>query len=199
MAAVSTSARVALRASRFNLMAVRAVSRPSSCLNTHRTYTAWTHVGSAKRSTFNSSISNQSAAAFSTTSVWRHGALPRPAPGTGFKVNFITQDGETVTVEANDGESLLDVARANDLDVEGACEASLACSTCHLILDEESYNKLEEPSDEENDMLDLAFGLTDTSRLGCQVLMSKELDGLIAKIPSATRNMYVDGAKPKHH
>jgi len=67
-----------------------------------------------------------------------------------------------VTVEANEGESLLDVARANDLDVEGACEASLACSTCHLILDESSFDKLEEPSDEENDMLDLAFGLSDT-------------------------------------
>ncbi|KAF9357512.1 hypothetical protein BGX34_009348 [Mortierella sp. NVP85] len=130
---------------------------------------------------------------------WKHGALPRPAPGTGFKVHFIKQDGEKVTVEANDGESLLDLARAHDLDVEGACEASLACSTCHLILDEESFDKLEEPSDEENDMLDMAFGLTDTSRLGCQVLMCKELDGLTAKIPSATRNMYVDGAKPKHH
>ncbi|KAF9407816.1 hypothetical protein BGZ94_002554 [Podila epigama] len=125
--------------------------------------------------------------------------MPRPAPGTGIKVNFITQEGKTVTVEANEGESLLDVARANDLDVEGACEASLACSTCHLVLDEDSFDKLEEPSDEENDMLDLAFGLTDTSRLGCQVLMTKELEGLTAKIPSATRNMYVDGAKPKHH
>ncbi|KAG0364155.1 hypothetical protein BGZ54_007789, partial [Gamsiella multidivaricata] len=93
---------------------------------------------------------------------WQHGALPRPSPGTGLKVHFIKQDGEKVTVEANDGESLLDVARANDLDVEGACEASLACSTCHLILDENSFNKLEEPSDEENDMLDLAYGLTDT-------------------------------------
>ncbi|KAF8936675.1 hypothetical protein BGZ58_003861 [Dissophora ornata] len=135
----------------------------------------------------------------SSNRVCQHGALPRPAPGTGLKVHFVKHDGEKVTVEANDGESLLDVARANDLDVEGACEASLACSTCHLILDEKSFDKLEEPSDEENDMLDLAYGLTDTSRLGCQVLMSKELDGLTAKIPSATRNMYVDGAKPKHH
>ncbi|KAG0086063.1 hypothetical protein BGZ93_008169 [Podila epicladia] len=138
-------------------------------------------------------------AAFSTSAVWHHGAMPRPAPGQGIKVNFITREGETVTVEANEGESLLDVARANDLDVEGACEASLACSTCHLILDDKSFSKLEEPSDEENDMLDLAFGLSDTSRLGCQVLMTKELAGLTAKIPSATRNMYVDGAKPKHH
>ncbi|KAF9141819.1 hypothetical protein BGX30_004069 [Mortierella sp. GBA39] len=138
-------------------------------------------------------------AAFSTGAVWQHGSMPRPAPGTGIKVNFVKPDGETVTVEANEGESLLDLARATDMDVEGACEASLACSTCHLILDEASFDKLEEPSDEENDMLDLAFGLTDTSRLGCQVLMTKELEGLTAKIPSATRNMYVDGAKPKHH
>ncbi|KAK3831202.1 MAG: ferredoxin [Linnemannia elongata] len=134
-----------------------------------------------------------------TLTVWQHGSMPRPAPGTGIKVNFVRTNGETVTVEANEGESLLDLARAYDMDVEGACEASLACSTCHLILDEASFDKLEEPSDEENDMLDLAFGLTDTSRLGCQVLMTKELEGLTAKIPSATRNMYVDGAKPKHH
>ncbi|KAF9438187.1 hypothetical protein BGZ76_009285 [Entomortierella beljakovae] len=142
---------------------------------------------------------HQQIAKFSAGSVWQHGALPRPAPGKGFKVHFIKPDGEKVTAEANDGESLLDLSRAYDLDLEGACEASLACSTCHVILDDESFNKLEEPTDEENDMLDMAFGLTDTSRLGCQVLMSKELDGLTAKIPSATRNMYVDGAKPKHH
>ncbi|KAG0280655.1 hypothetical protein BGZ95_009294 [Linnemannia exigua] len=147
----------------------------------------------------NNSLIQRQAAAFSTGAVLQHGSMPRPAPGTGIKVNFVKPDGETVTVEANEGESLLDLARATDMDVEGACEASLACSTCHLILDDASFDKLEEPSDEENDMLDLAFGLTDTSRLGCQVLMTKELEGLTAKIPSATRNMYVDGAKPKHH
>ncbi|KAF9979338.1 Adrenodoxin-like protein 1, mitochondrial [Actinomortierella ambigua] len=136
---------------------------------------------------------------FSTTSALLHSKRPRPGPNEGYEVNFITQDGEKVTVRAHEGESLLDVAWANDLDLEGACEASLACSTCHLILDEESFDKLEEPCDEENDMLDLAFGLTDTSRLGCQVLMNKDLDGITARIPSATRNMYVDGAKPKHH
>ncbi|KAI7823368.1 2Fe-2S ferredoxin-type domain-containing protein [Gamsiella multidivaricata] len=112
----------------------------------------------------------------------------RPGPGEGFTVNFIMQDGEEITVQAHEGESLLDAAWANDIDIEGACEASLACSTCHLILDTESYSKLEEPTDEENDMLDLAFGLTDTSRLGCQVLMNKELDGIVAKLPAITRN-----------
>ncbi|KAJ2286384.1 mitochondrial matrix iron-sulfur protein, partial [Coemansia sp. RSA 353] len=55
------------------------------------------------------------------------------------------------------------------------------------------------PTDEENDMLDLAFGLTDTSRLGCQVLLTPEMEGMRIKLPSATRNFYVDGAKPAHH
>lgn len=75
----------------------------------------------------------------------------------------------------------------------GACEGSVACSTCHVILPEEYYDLLPEPEDDENDMLDMAFGLTDTSRLGCQVKLTKELDGLIATLPSATRNMFVDG------
>ncbi|RKP34748.1 hypothetical protein BJ085DRAFT_36165 [Dimargaris cristalligena] len=66
-------------------------------------------------------------------------------------------------------------------------------------MDPEDYDKLEEPSDEENDMLDLAFGLTETSRLGCQVVMTKDLDGLVVRMPSATRNMAVDGFKPKPH
>ncbi|KAF9437274.1 Cytochrome c oxidase assembly protein cox15 [Entomortierella beljakovae] len=112
----------------------------------------------------------------------------RPGPDEGFEVNFIMQDGEEITVRAHENESLLDVAWANDIDIEGACEASLACSTCHLILDPDTYQKLEEPTDEENDMLDLAFGLTDTSRLGCQVLMNKEIDGIVAKLPVITRN-----------
>ena len=69
----------------------------------------------------------------------------------------------------------------------------MACSTCHVILPEEYYNLLPEPEDDENDMLDMAFGLTDTSRLGCQVKMTKELDGITCTLPAATRNMFVDG------
>ncbi|KAF9121756.1 hypothetical protein BGW39_010278 [Mortierella sp. 14UC] len=125
---------------------------------------------------------------FSTASGVQFSKRGRPGPGEGFTVNFIMQDGEEISVQAHEGESLLDVAWANDIDIEGACEASLACSTCHLILDPESFSKLEEPTDEENDMLDLAFGLTDTSRLGCQVLMNKDLNGIVAKLPTMTRN-----------
>jgi len=94
---------------------------------------------------------------------------------------------------------MVDLAQEYDLDIEAACEKSLACSTCHIILEPEIYDQLEEPSDEENDMLDLAFGLKDTSRLGCQVKLTKEMDGMTVFLPSATRNMAVDGHKPTRH
>jgi ferredoxin len=77
--------------------------------------------------------------------------------------------------------------------LSGACEGSVACSTCHAILTPEYYDLLPEPDDDENDMLDMAFALTDTSRLGCQVKLTRELDGMTATLPSATRNMFVDG------
>jgi len=84
--------------------------------------------------------------------------------------------------------------------MEGACEGSLACSTCHVILEDEIYDKLEEPTDEENDMLDLAPGLTETSRLGCQVIMSKDLDGMVVTLPNATRNVQSErfAERPSH-
>ena len=106
-------------------------------------------------------------------------------------------------MEAPCGKSLLEIAHMNDIELEGACEGSLACSTCHVIVeDEDQFDLLEElsePTDDENDMLDLAFGLTETSRLGCQIICSPELDGLRVRIPNATRNMAVDGFVPKPH
>jgi ferredoxin len=79
-----------------------------------------------------------------------------------YKVKFITSDGETCNVFADEDESILDVAHNNDIELEGACEGSLACSTCHVVVDPTYYDRIPEPTDEENDMLDLAFGLTDT-------------------------------------
>jgi 2Fe-2S ferredoxin len=106
------------------------------------------------------------------------------------KMTFISPDGkERNEVDAPLGLSVLEIAHLHDVDVEGACEGSLACSTCHVIVDPEWYDKLEEPSEEEEDMLDLAFGLTHTSRLGCQIRMTEELDGLIVTLPSGTHNM----------
>ncbi|KAK9893415.1 ferredoxin, partial [Cystobasidium minutum MCA 4210] len=123
-----------------------------------------------------------------------HGGKGRPAPGTGVKVTFQNSKGETIkTVEGNEGDDIVDLSWEYDLDIEAACEKSIACSTCHVILDPDSYDKLEEPSDEENDMLDMAFGLEDTSRLGCQVKLTRDLDGMVVKLPSATRNFAVDG------
>ena len=73
---------------------------------------------------------------------------------------------------------------------QGACGGSCACSTCHVIVDDpDKYDAMPEPSDDENDMLDLAFGLTETSRLGCQVKMAKEIDRVKIRLPSMTRNL----------
>ena len=115
-------------------------------------------------------------------------------------VTFVYEkDGKKQTVQGSVGMNLLRVAHANGVDLEGACECSLACSTCHLVLEDSLYQTLAEPGDKENDMLDLAFGLTPSSRLGCQVILTEKMDGAVFTIPSATRNMYVDGHVPKPH
>ena len=108
------------------------------------------------------------------------------------KMTFIAPDGTRKEVEAAEGLSVLEVAHRNKIELEGACEGSLACSTCHVVVARDWYDKLSPATEDEEDMLDLAFGLTSTSRLGCQIIMSKELDGLTVTLPSATRNMMVD-------
>lgn len=108
------------------------------------------------------------------------------------KVTFILADKSEKTVDAPNGISLLEVAHKNHIPLEGACEGSLACSTCHVIVDAAFYSQLPTASDDEEDMLDLAFGLTHTSRLGCQIMMNDSLEGLKVALPAATRNMQVD-------
>ncbi|EMD92410.1 hypothetical protein COCC4DRAFT_131200 [Bipolaris maydis ATCC 48331] len=135
---------------------------------------------------------------FSASHAPRHGHLDPPKPGEERKVTFIDKDGHSSTFEVADGDNLLDIAQANDIEMEGACGGSCACSTCHVIVEDEAYyEKMEEPDDDENDMLDLAFGLTETSRLGCQVKMSKELDGLVVRLPSMTRNLQASDFESK--
>ncbi|KAI1391675.1 ferredoxin [Hypoxylon trugodes] len=127
---------------------------------------------------------------FSTTPLRQHGHIHTPKPGEELYVTFIDKDGKEHKIAVSKGDNLLDIAQAHDLEMEGACGGSCACSTCHVIvLDEDYYDKMPDPEDDENDMLDLAFGLTETSRLGCQVVMTKELDGLKVKLPSMTRNL----------
>ena len=79
------------------------------------------------------------------------------------RLTFIDRDGDEHTVDGKVGDSLLEVAKEFDIDIEGACEGTLSCSTCHLILEPEWFEKIPDPvTEEEQDMLDLAFGLTDT-------------------------------------
>ena len=104
------------------------------------------------------------------------------------KMTFILRDGSRKEVEAPLGLSVLEIAHKHGVDIEGACEGSLACSTCHVIVDPTWFAKLAKPTEDEEDMLDLAFGLEATSRLGCQIVMTPALDGLVVRLPAATRN-----------
>lgn len=132
----------------------------------------------------------QSWRSFSTSTSQQHAHLTPPRPGEERKVTFVDKEGDEYTFVVADGDNLLDIAQDNDLEMEGACGGSCACSTCHVIVsDPDMFDQMPEPDDDENDMLDLAFGLTETSRLGCQVKMTPELDGLVVKLPSMTRNL----------
>ena len=104
------------------------------------------------------------------------------------KMIFIERDGTPREVDAPLGLSVLEVAHKHGVDIEGACEGSLACSTSHVIVDPAWAAKLAKPSEDEEDMLDLAFGLEKTSRLGCQLVITSALDGLIVKLPASSRN-----------
>jgi 2Fe-2S ferredoxin len=108
------------------------------------------------------------------------------------KMTFIERDGTHREVDAPLGLSVLEIAHRHGVDIEGACEGSLACSTCHVIVDPTYFELLQTPTEDEEDMLDLAFGLEETSRLGCQIVMTEELDGLVVRLPKATRNAMKD-------
>jgi len=106
------------------------------------------------------------------------------------KMVFISPDGnERKEVEAPLGLSVMEVAHRHGVDIEGACEGCMACSTCHVIVEPAWFERLEPASEDEEDMLDLAFGLTKTSRLGCQITITEALDGLVVRLPASTRNM----------
>ena len=103
------------------------------------------------------------------------------------KITFVEPDGKEKIVEAEHGLSLLEVAHNNGIDLEGACEGSLACSTCHIVVEKRFFDTLPEPTEEEEDMLDLAFGLTHTSRLGCQIIIDEKLDGMKVHFSSSAK------------
>jgi ferredoxin, 2Fe-2S len=104
-------------------------------------------------------------------------------------MTFIERDGTRREVDAPLGLSVLEIAHRHGIDIEGACEGSLACSTCHVIVDPAWFARLASPTEDEEDMLDLAFDLQRTSRLGCQIVMTPALDGLVVRLPAGSRNL----------
>ncbi len=112
-------------------------------------------------------------------------------PSKSVEVTFELSGGVKHTAKGKVDQNLLDIVIDNEVDIDGfgACEGTLACSTCHLVFSKEDYKRLpDEPTDEELDMLDLAYGLTDTSRLGCQVYMTKDLSGIVVKVPEGVND-----------
>lgn len=106
------------------------------------------------------------------------------------EIHFIHADGETVTKATGAaGDSLLSLAQNVGMPLEGTCEGQMACSTCHVIIAPEWFEKLPPASEEEEDMLDLAAGARRTSRLSCQIILEDALNGLVAHIPGESRNM----------
>jgi ferredoxin, 2Fe-2S len=101
------------------------------------------------------------------------------------RMTFITAAGERQEIEAPSGLSVMEIARMHDLGIEGACEGSVACATCHVIVDAAYAGRLDEASAEEEEMLDLALGVQPTSRLGCQIVLTEDLDGLTVRLPAS--------------
>ena len=111
------------------------------------------------------------------------------------KIHFILPNGEKISVEGTVGSTVLEVAHHYDIDIEGACGGSLSCSTCHVIVEEPWFERLPEATEDEEDMLDLAFDVTPTSRLCCQLILTPELNGLTMKVPEQTRHLVTMGRK----
>nr|XP_019939943.1 PREDICTED: ferredoxin-2, mitochondrial [Paralichthys olivaceus] len=114
-------------------------------------------------------------------------------------VVYINRSGQKIPVRAKVGDNVLYLAHKHGIELEGACEASLACSTCHVYVNADHFDKLPEPDEREDDMLDMAPMLQENSRLGCQIILTPEMDGIELTLPKVTRNFYVDGHVPKPH
>lgn len=108
---------------------------------------------------------------------------------------FVVEKGITKKISGNIGENLLSLAKKNNIDLLGACEGNCACSTCHVVLEKKLYHKLKPPTEEEEDMLELAFGLTPTSRLACQVKIDENFEKTTIIIPNEQRNVEINTLK----
>ncbi|XP_064331675.1 ferredoxin-2, mitochondrial [Phalacrocorax carbo] len=114
-------------------------------------------------------------------------------------VVFVDRTGRHVPVRGRVGDNVLHLAQRHGLELEGACEASLACSTCHVYVSAPHLDRLPPPDEREDDLLDQAPQLQENSRLGCQIVLTPELEGAHFVLPKVTRNFYVDGHVPKPH
>ncbi|XP_003741253.1 adrenodoxin-like protein, mitochondrial [Galendromus occidentalis] len=114
-------------------------------------------------------------------------------------ITYITKDGDEYNVRGKVGDNVMYLAHRYGIEMEGACEASLACTTCHVYVLGDHLERIPGATEREDDLLDLAPFLKENSRLGCQIILSKELDGLRIQLPRATRNFYVDGHVPQPH
>lgn len=110
-------------------------------------------------------------------------------------LHFILPNGEKKSVQGSLGSTVLEVAHHHDIDIEGACGGSLSCSTCHVVVEDSWFSQLPEATEDEEDMLDLAFDVTPTSRLCCQIFLTPELNGLTLKVPEQTRHLVTMGKK----
>lgn len=137
-----------------------------------------------------------------TSSVLLHGEFEYQDPKSEddvVNVTYIDKDGNRINVRGKVGDNLMYLAHRHEISMEGACEASLACTTCHCYIEGNYSSKLPTPEEKEEDLLDLAPFLKENSRLGCQIILNKELNGMEVRLPKATRNFYVDGHTPKPH
>ncbi len=101
--------------------------------------------------------------------------------------------GATVEVRGEAGTTLLEAAWEAKLDaLEGACDHAMACSTCHVYVADKDWGRLPPPTEEELDMLDLAFEPKEHSRLACQIVLSPTIDGLEVEVPAGVSNRLAD-------
>nr|CAH7731272.1 unnamed protein product [Callosobruchus chinensis] len=139
---------------------------------------------------------------FHTSQGRRHGEYEWQDPKSEdeiVNITYILKDGKRVAIKGKVGDNLMYLAHRHNIPMEGACEASLACTTCHVYVQSNHIDKLPCPTETEDDLLDMAPFLKENSRLGCQIVLKKEYEGLEVQLPQATRNFYVDGHTPKPH
>ena len=105
------------------------------------------------------------------------------------RVNFVTTDGQKIVAEGQPGQRLLELGQAAGMPLDGTCEGQMACSTCHVVIGADWFDRLPAAVEDEEDMLDLAAGVTRTSRLSCQIVLTQDLDGLDVRIPDEARDM----------